>query len=174
MTIDHTVTIDPLPNSHLLLAVHYIRNPYGAAEELLEIGPMTGYYYEVLNQRRDSLSTLSGPYETAADATAAALRQHRAATPVTYAGAQVHGETAVWAHIDRYEEESCLPFEPSMRTARYLLLRDLVAVMEAAGDDIAETLAEALDDVAALKGVSTAGETPATPANPLPDKDLPF
>lgn len=164
---DRLVSTEPLPGApRLSLIIRYVPSPYGEAEEKVQHGAPSGYYFYVVDYRGRIFGTPVGPFWTPAEARREALAHWARRTPDTYSRCVERATEAVWDVLARYEQawpEALL----TIRTGRYLLLRDLLALMEDARDPLGDDLADALSDVAYLKGVSTAAETPAPDANSL-------
>lgn len=161
---DRLVSTEPLPRqTGLVLAIHYRPSPYGEAEEAVQHGLPSGYYTTVQDVQGRTLTEPMGPYMAVEEARKAALRMDAIAQPTTYADLLEAAQQGVWNYHAGYEERSWLGYDlPTEATLRYLQLRDLLALMEAKGDSIQQLVADALDDVAYLKGVSTRHETPAS------------
>lgn len=162
-TTDRLVSTDPLPGApRLTLRVVYRPSPYGDAEEDVQHGLPSGYYFEVLDHRQQPLGTLCGPYDDPAQARKWALARWNRTTPDNWGAAIDRAKDAMWTQLDRYMQDHDPIVDLYLRTVRYLQLRDLLALMELEGDSIPQLVADALDDVAYLKGISTRDETPAS------------
>jgi hypothetical protein len=155
------ISIERLPGTtRLSLALYDYSSPSDTLRADGVDGLPSGYYFEVLDHRQQPLGTLCGPYDDPAQARKWALARWKRTTPDHYLAAIDRAKDAMWTQLDRYVEDHDPIVDLYLRAVRYLQLRDLLALMELEGDSIPQLVADALEDVAYLKRVSTTDETP--------------